>query len=126
MGRLLRFLAELFVGIDPIFTWIVLCVCVGVFVWVIVKPAASSMWFFLARPFAVLFGHLPHTAYDFLVLGWKAERRGDWVAALKAYDHAVELEPKNTDTQERRATLLAAHPKLNESKSTSGNPPEGS
>ena len=109
--RVLKFLLEWIIGIDPLFTWAGLGVVVIALVWFVVKPAAGSVWF-LTRPLAVLFGHVPRTAYDFLVIGWKAERRRDWTAALSAYHRAIELDPKDTHAQERRDALIAAHPEL--------------
>jgi hypothetical protein len=84
----------------------------GVMIWCgFLRPAVEMFWFF-ARPFAVLFGVHPRTAYDYVVRGWKAERRGDWATALAEYDKALGAEPEHQDATERRATLLAARPEL--------------
>ena len=96
---------------DSIFTMAGYCLMMGVLVWFVMRPAVASVWF-LARPFAVLFGHVPRTAYDFLVAAWKAERRGEWADALAAYDRALDLEPKDADARQRRDSLIAAHPEL--------------
>ncbi len=84
---------------------------VGVVIFVLVSMAASFVWFFV-RPLLASRGALAMTTYDYVVRGWKAERRGDWAAALAEYDKAIELNPRDPEPHARRSALLAAHPEL--------------
>jgi hypothetical protein len=81
----------------------------------VVGAASTSLWLLwllFVRPFAIASGALPLTAYDHVVRGWKAERRGVWDVALLEYEKAIELNPDDPDAHSRRAALLAAHPEL--------------
>lgn len=92
----------------------IITLTVGVMVWCgFLRPVRDVIWFFV-RPVVVAFGSAPRTTYDYLVRGWKAERRGDWAAALAEYDRAIELTPTDPEPRDRRAALLAAHPELTE------------
>jgi hypothetical protein len=70
------------------------------------------VWILVGRPFAVTWGMIPPTAYDHLVRGWQAERRGAWARALAEYQKALELNPRHPDVHLRLNALLAAHPEL--------------
>ena len=84
---------------------------IGVVGFVLASMVVGLVWFFV-RPLLVSRGAIPPTAYDHVVRGWKAERRGQWAAALAEYDKAIELNPRDPDARERREALLAAHPEL--------------
>jgi hypothetical protein len=70
------------------------------------------LWQLVGRPFAVSSGMSPMTAYDYSVLAWKAERRGQWAEALRLYNVAISSFPDDSMAHERREALLAAHPEL--------------
>jgi hypothetical protein len=70
------------------------------------------LWMLILRPYAVASGMIPLTAYDYVVRGWKAERRQLWGIALDEYDQALALEPENEDAHGRRTALLESHPEL--------------
>ena len=89
--------------------WIAL---VGISVFAVAATAWGLVWRLILRPIALARGSIPMTAYDYVVRGWKAERRGDWRAALAAYDLAIETNPRYPEAQLRRDNLLANHPEL--------------
>ena len=90
----------------------------GVFVILIVGGVGSAafwlLWQLVIRPYAVYSGMILPTAYDYVVRGWKAERCGQWAAALAEYDKAIEANPRYDEGHLRRNALLAAHPELTE------------
>jgi hypothetical protein len=73
------------------------------------------LWQFVGRPAAVSCGLLRPRAYDLVVRGWKAERRGRWADALAAYDEAIRAEPGSEYAgyaHARREALLQSFPDL--------------
>lgn len=81
----------------------------------VIGLTATVLWLFwilIGRPYAVSSGLIPMTAYDHIVLAWKAERQGRWADALAEYDKALALNPTDPDARIRRDSLLAAHPEL--------------
>jgi hypothetical protein len=84
----------------------------GVVIFVLASMACGLAWFLVLRPFAIAHGMIPPTAYDYVVRGWKAERRGDWATALAEYEKAIESNPRYPEGRLRRDALLEAHPEL--------------
>ncbi len=85
---------------------------VGVSAFAVAATAWGLVWKLLLRPIALDRGSIPMTAYDYVVRGWKAERRGNWDAALAAYDLAIETNPRYPEGRIRRQNLLANHPEF--------------
>lgn len=80
-------------------------------VFILASMAVAAAWFFL-RALLVSLGAMPPTADDHVVRGWKAQRRGQWAAALLAYCKALQMDPQHPDAKERYDALLAALPEL--------------
>lgn len=79
----------------------------------LVSGFASFIWYSFLRPLFVKLGYTPRTASDFVIEGWKAEREGQWPAALAAYDEAITLSGWwHSDASQRRAELIENHPEL--------------
>jgi len=74
---------------------------------VTVCTCPRSVWYLGGRPIAVSLGLIKQTADDFVVQGWKAERRGEWAEALAAYDEALRLRRGDADAETRRVALLS-------------------
>lgn len=89
--------------------WIALA---GICVFAFFATAWGLVWRLILRPLALARGSIPMTPYDYVVCGWKAERRGDWSAALAAYDLALDANPRYPEARIRRDNLLANHPEL--------------
>ena len=111
MGRIGKVLADLLI-IDDWLSLLTFIVALIVLVGVVGLAIFWPLWHFLVRPVAAARGLVPLTGYDYLVRAWQAERRGDWVEALKTYDRCAELFPAYREAHERREALVAAHPEL--------------
>lgn len=90
---------------------------IGTVVVVLVSIVVAAVWYFL-RPLFVSMGVALPTADDYVVRGWKAQRRGEWSAALLAYCEALQIDPQHPDARERRDALLAALPELTDGETT--------
>jgi len=96
----------------PVKTIVLGALVVAVLVALFIRTIGSLVWQVAFRPFAVSRGLIPMTAYDYVVRGWKAEREGRWVDALRDYELAIELNHRYPEGRIRRDHLLANHPEL--------------
>jgi hypothetical protein len=106
---LLRFQAPVIDDGLALLTFLALLV---LFVGLVVFAVLWPLWHFVARPIAAAYGLVPPTGYDYLVRAWKAERRGQWAEALRAYDEALSLNRSDPEVLSRREKLLQDHPDL--------------
>jgi hypothetical protein len=79
-----------------------------------VYSMAWLLWRIAGRAAAVSLGLIPLAAQDYLVLAWKAERKGRWADARMAYEQATRLDPTAPEVRAYSDDILTRQPGPNE------------